>query len=183
MLPLKAAARINLRLIAPDVYAAQQPVGVFGLEECRLLLERLPQSRHGRVRINMHAEDSSSLHEMFIALAAGTYVRPHRHIGKSESFHIIHGQLDVVLFDDDGTPAKIIPLETGGTCFYRLSAAVFHTIMPRSEAVIIHEVTDGPFDPQLTIQATFAPPAEDADAVREYQIHLNELLKGRDLLL
>lgn len=36
---------------------------------------------------------------MLIVMAKGSYIRPHKHKNKSESFHIIEGLLDVIVFD------------------------------------------------------------------------------------
>lgn len=163
---------MSLTALSSDVYAANQPVGTFGEPEQTLLLAQLPASRFGRVRINMHDNDASTVHEMFIALCGGSYVHPHKHIGKCESFHMVLGSLQVVLFDDDGSIRDVVSLEPDRLRFYRLNAPIFHTVIVRSTSAIIHEVTDGPFDPALTIKASFAPDAANIAAVAEYTTSL-----------
>ena len=45
---------------------------------------------------------------MFIALSDETYIRPHKHLNKSESLHVLEGSADVVFFDEKGKITKII---------------------------------------------------------------------------
>ena len=104
---------------------------------------------------------------MIICLARGTYVRPHRHVGKSESFHIMEGELDVVLFEDDGAVREVIRMgsyQSGQVFFYRLMEPRFHTVLVRSPHVLVHETTNGPFDPADTEFATWSPAEGDPSA-------------------
>ena len=55
--------------------------------------EQSLRSARQRARICAHPVTDDPLHEMIICLNRGTYIRPHRHAGKSESFHMIEGEL------------------------------------------------------------------------------------------
>src|SRR4051812_15824469 len=44
-----------------------------------------------RIRLCAHRNVDSTLHEMLIVHTANTYVRPHKHLNKIESFHVIEG--------------------------------------------------------------------------------------------
>jgi cupin fold WbuC family metalloprotein len=141
------------------------------------VVERGKASPRKRARLCTHPDSADSLHEMMICLAHGTYVRPHRHTGKSESFHIIEGELDVVLFADDGTIREVIhmrPFHTGCVFFYRLMENCFHTVLVNSPHVLFHETTNGPFDPADTEFAAWAP-AEGEDRVADYVATLHKL--------
>jgi cupin fold WbuC family metalloprotein len=101
-----------------------------------------------RARFCLHHHDQDLLHEMVIVLCQDSYVRPHKHRNKSESFHMIEGELLVVFFDDQGKTTRILPMKPKGQkgCFlYRLSTQLWHTVIPVSEYVVFHEVTNGPF--------------------------------------
>ena len=114
-----------------------------------------------RARVCAHPSTFDPLHEMIICLARGTYIRPHRHAGKSESFHMIEGELDVVLFEDDGAIREVIrmgPYQSQRTFFYRLMEPCYHTVLVRSQQAIFHETTNGPFDAADTEYAPWAPP-------------------------
>jgi cupin fold WbuC family metalloprotein len=139
--------------------------------------ERATRSTRKRARLCAHRTTADPLHEMLICLARGTYVRPHRHGGKSESFHIIEGELDVVLFHDDGTVREVIPMgpyASGKVFFYRLAEPCYHTVVVNTPHVLFHETTNGPFDPADTEFAEWAPAEGDASAAE----YVNELRRN-----
>jgi len=110
-----------------------------------------------------------------IVISAESYIHPHRHVGKSESFHIVEGEVDVAVFDDNGNLSEVIQLgaPASGRCFYyRLSESAFHTLLIRSDYLIVHEVTNGPFDRDRTVLATFAP---TEDRVAEAQAYMQRV--------
>lgn len=101
-----------------------------------------------RARLCLHHKHNDKVQEMIIAFCKDSYVRPHRHNKKSESFHIIEGRLLVVIFDKKGRVVrkiKMAPYGSGKTFCYRLSANLWHTVIPLTKFVIIHETTKGPF--------------------------------------
>ena len=53
-----------------------------------------------RARVCLHRGAQDTVQEMIIALCEDVLFRPHRHHGKTESFHIIEGALDLVIFDE-----------------------------------------------------------------------------------
>lgn len=113
-----------------------------------------------RARFCLHHEPTDPLHEMIIVFHRDTLVRPHRHHRKSESFHLIFGELDIILFDDNGVPVRVVQLgerHTGKSQIYRLSGALWHSVVVRSEYAAIHEVTNGPFRPEESDFAPWAP--------------------------
>ena len=110
-------------------------------------------------------------------------MRPHKHLSKSESFHVIEGEGDVVLFTEDGDIQRVVRLGASGSgrdFYYRLSAGVYHTVAVRTELMVIHEVTNGPFRAEDTLYAPFAPSESDAGLVSQY---VQRLLKSMDLHL
>ncbi len=134
------------------------------------VVRRGTRSSRKRARLCTHPDSSDRLHEMLICLAAGTYVRPHRHVGKSESFHIIDGELDIVLFHDTGTIREVIrmgPYHAGKTFFFRLMEPCFHTVLVKSQHVLFHETTNGPFNPADNEYAAWAP-AENEPGVEPF---------------
>ncbi len=127
----------------------------------------------------MHRDTSDRLHEMIIVHAADTYVRPHKHLNKTESFHVIEGKLSVVIFEDGGELKKVIPMSAygnGTTFYYRLNESLFHTVIPISEWVVFHEVVNGPFDKGDTSFAAWAPFEQDRGGVNKYLQALAEQL-------
>jgi len=57
----------------------------------------------GRARLCLHLDHESLVHQMVIVFTEWSYVRPHRHSSKTESFHAIEGEFDVIFFNEAGT--------------------------------------------------------------------------------
>jgi cupin fold WbuC family metalloprotein len=152
---------------AETLYATTDPVLV-DASDLAALKTTAAASPRKRARICAHTTPESRLHEMIIVLQRDCYIRPHRHPGRAESFSIIEGNADVVLFTDDGGIRTIIPMGSAGsgrTFYYRLAEPTYHTVLVRSETLVFHEVTDGPFRPEQTTFAAWAPPEDDPVAI------------------
>jgi cupin fold WbuC family metalloprotein len=122
-----------------------------------------------RARLCLHHSLDDPLHEMIIVFHWDALIRPHRHRNKSESFHVIFGELDILLFDEHGQLVRIVNMgdaESGKTPIYRLSAPLWHTVLIRSEYAAIHEVTNGPFRVEENEFAPWAP--EEPEALRRF---------------
>lgn len=129
--------------------------------------------RHARLCI--HADADAALHEMFIFHRAGAYVRPHLHLGKAESLHVVSGSASAVIFAADGGIAAIHPLgacDSGRRFFLRFDEGVFHTLLIESDEFIFHETTLGPFRREDTVFAPWAPSPEAPQACSRYVAEL-----------
>ena len=167
---------MNLQNVSDEVFVSADPMVRIGASEIDFIKEQARNNPRKRARICTHRTNDDPLHEMVVALASNSYIRPHRHVRKSESFHIIEGEVDVALFDDAGNLRNVVTLGgagTGRSLFYRLSDSIFHTLLIRTEFLVLHEVTNGPFDPRLTEFAPFAPAEEELKEVRNYMNRLS----------
>lgn len=166
---------MKLRSQTPEVLHADEKIVRVGKEDVRSLMESLSRSTKGRSRICAHRDSSNALHEMIITLVRGSYIRPHRHLGKCESFHIIEGELDVVIFNDQGAVEDVVrmgPYGSERSFFYRMADPLYHTVIVRTETVLFHETTNGPFVREETEFAAWAP--EEA-SVEKAGAYLREL--------
>lgn len=161
------SAESPLHRSAPGIFITSDPIVRIGLDA----IERVKiEARHAprkRARINAHPDETAAVQEMLIALDQETYLRPHRHHGKSESFHVIEGLADVVMLDDAGEITDVIKLGPpgGSRCFYyRQSEPRFHTLIIRTPFFVMHETTNGPFAPEFTTYASWAPEEGSPDA-------------------
>ncbi len=117
---------------------------------------------------------------MLIVHERSAYVRPHKHPGKTESTHIIEGLVDVVIFDDDGRIERVIRMgdyASGGIFFYRMAKPVFHTLIIRSDILVFHETTSGPFDRRDTVFASWAPEDSDEHSVSIFMAQLDDKVR------
>jgi len=155
---------MKYKVINDEVFYTTEPITKIDksdIDKLKILSRSNPRKR---IRICTHPDIGDNIHEMIIIHANGAYITPHKHIGKSESFHIIEGLLLVVIFDDQGNITEQIRMgdrESGLDFYYRLPEDHFHTVVPQSELVVFHEVTHGPFTPEDTVFATWAPSEED----------------------
>jgi cupin fold WbuC family metalloprotein len=134
-----------------------------------------------RVRLCTHRSPDDPLHEMFIVHTRDCYVRPHKHLGKSESMTVLEGIVDVVLFDDDGAIRDVVRMGAPGTgrVFYqRLSDPIYHTLIIRSEFLVFQETTGGPFLRENTVFPEWAP-VEQGTAPAEFMDKIKLLISER----
>ena len=135
------------------------------------LSEHSKNAQKKRARICAHNGVDAALHEMFIMLKKNSYVRPHRHHNKSESIHIVCGTLEVLFFDNSGAIQKRIELSgdsNSSTYYIRYEGAIWHSVLVKSEEALFHETTNGPFKPEDTEYAEWAPIDSDNAKVIRY---------------
>ena len=135
---------------------------------------RLPQRR---ARLCAHPDPKASQHDMLIVARRDGYVSPHRHPAKTESFLVIEGECEALLFDADGNVTDIFtmgPASSGQPFFYRMPAMTYHTMEVRSDYFVYVESAKGPFDPGQSENAPWAPAP---DQVAKGQRYISELIR------
>ena len=165
------------RQVAPEVFYATKPFAVAGTEAVALLKEIAPTTPRRRCRICFHPDAEAAAQEMLIAMHSSSYVRPHRHHGKSETLTVLEGRATTVLFDTAGMVTRWLPMApygSGAAFFYRMPEGVFHTLLFETEWLIYLETTTGPFDPSRSEAAPWAPPESDPSAGHAYLANLKQ---------
>jgi len=128
-----------------------------------------------RARFCAHNSVYDQVHEMIIFHKKGTYVRPHKHLLKTESFHLLEGEVDVLIFDEAGNLSHVQNLgkyESGKCFYYRIPESCYHTQIFRKDTVF-HEATKGPFEKKDTIWSDWAPEEGEHSLVTDYMKKLN----------
>ena len=151
-----------------EVLYSNEDIPMVDKQEIGYFKELSLENDRKRIRLCTHSTPEAVLHEMLIVHGKDAYVRPHKHLAKSESVHIIEGQVDVVLFTDDGRIQQVIKMgdySSNSVFFYRLEQPIFHTLIVRSEVLVFHETTNGPLDKDTTIFAPWAPTGTAPDLV------------------
>ena len=127
-----------------------------------------------RMNYNFHEGPADNPHRFLNVLLRGTYIRPHRHLAppKAESFLVLEGAAEVILFDDHGSITARYPLgvETpeGKLWGVDLPPGVWHTVLPRTARVVCFEVKAGPWEPTNDKEFAEWAPAEDDPSAAAY---------------
>lgn len=164
----------------PEVFTHQEDILRVGPDWLERLKQAAAASPLRRARLNLHRSHDDAVQEMLIVLCRDVLFRPHRHLRKSESFNVLDGEFYVLVFDEDGRVLRTVhmgPPGSGRMFYYRLNASHYHAMVQRSEFVVFHETTSGPFKPN---EAQFAPWApEEPAALRTFlEGHLAAALRA-----
>ena len=152
------------------LYPAEEIVRV-NADDIAVWKDKAFRNERQRIRLCAHRDEDDIVHEMLIVHTRETYVRPHKHLNKTESFHVIEGCADVIVFDEDGKIIDVIHMGTydSGLCFYyRIADPIYHMIFIHSEVLVFHEVTKGPFRKNDTVYASWSPDINDTISVQAY---------------
>jgi len=143
---------------------------VLDTQRIGLLKEAARNNPRKTMRICLHQDTDDLLHQMVIVHSQGNYVRPHRHPAKTESFHIIEGSLILCIFDESGLLTEQILLgERNGILVARIAKNIYHTVVPVSDLVVFHEITNGPFTGAGDSEfPAWAAEADDTEGIQEF---------------
>lgn len=155
---------MQIRQFNNEVFFTEEEITKLAKQDIDFLKGKALFNSRKRIRLCAHQRIDDEVHEMLIIHAKDVYVRPHKHLNKSESFHLIEGLLDVVIFDEVGNIKDVIKMgnySSGEKFFYRLSRPYYHSIIIKSDFIVFHEATKGPFNKADTIFAPWSPEEND----------------------
>lgn len=135
-------------------------------------------TKEQRTRLCTHKDVDALVHEMFIIHTSDTYVRPHRHLTKSESFQVLQGEAVLILFDDDGNIEQTLMLgdfTSGKTFYFKMPAMHWHMLVIQSDVLVFKEVTQGPFDTDDCEFPSWAPEGRHCAEVPDYMLKIQRL--------
>ena len=170
----------EMRQEKPGVFKTEDEFVRVSREQVARLKAAVEASPRKRVRLCAHKESSAVVQEMIIVLSKNGYVCPHRHRNKCESFHVIEGRADIVIFNEDGTLHDVIRMgeaASGLAFYYRIDTPWFHTLVIHSDVFIIHETTKGPFVAGETETAEWAPAEDQVEQARAFMERLRAQLQ------
>jgi len=170
----------QFKKINNEVFYTNKTIAQIENSDIAFLKANLKKTERKRIRLCTHLNDKDKTQEMFIALSKETYIRPHKHLNKPESLHVLEGSADVVFFDDEGNIKKIIQLSNSSSksCFYyRINEPTYHTFIINSDVFIFHETTQGPFKKTDSINASWSPKEFDFDKIKKFVSQLKKSVK------
>lgn len=162
------------------VFFLEEPFVAISRRDIETLIDLAGKHPRMRVRLCAHNTPDDKVHEMIIAMLKGSYVRPHKHHNKVESFHVIEGIADAVEFTEDGDVASVVRIGVGGPgmqFYYRNPSPSFHTWNIVSDVFVVHEVTNGPFQAGSSMHAPWSPEESDVGSVDKYMRKLAEEIR------
>ena len=172
---------MRIKQFNEEVLFADEQIIKVGQQDIEFLKENAGYNQRKRMRLCTHRDVDDRLHEMFIVHTKDTYVRPHKHLDKSESFHIIEGFVNVVVFDEAGNIVEVIKMgdySSGRRFYYRISNPYYHTLLITSDFLVFHETTNGPFRRSDTIFASWAPDENDSPDRKEFMEQLAQTVES-----
>ena len=130
-------------------------------------------SKKKRSRVIIHLDRNSKVNEMLICLKKDSYIQPHIHpTCKTESYHVIEGEMSVYIFNQKGKVSKIVNMgdyKKGSIFYYRMNKGTFHMPVATSKYCIYHEVFAGPFKKKRDVKySEWSPDENDKLNVDEY---------------
>lgn len=155
----------------PDIGKRIEAVRV-GPGEIRSLKQAASQAPLRRARLCMHTSHDDPIQEMVIAVCDDCYIAPHRQQGKTKSYVLLDGRLSVYFFDADGKVEQHIEMSPSGQgtcCSLRFDSSQWHTVMSQSDHSVYTETIVGPYDPEGTDWAPWAPDADDEAAIVSFR--------------
>jgi cupin fold WbuC family metalloprotein len=160
-----------------EVFIAEGPLVRASRDDLNFLKSQAAASPRHRARLCAHSSSEDRLHEMLIVLTRDVYIRPHKHVNKTESFHVIEGSALVIFFDEHGKideQVRVGDVSSDNSFYFRNVDSRYHTQIITSDFLVFHETTNGPFNRADTL---FAPWAPDEANVREAKAFLEGLMR------
>ena len=150
---------MRLKEFNQEVFFVDEQIAKISRGDIEALKKKALSNRRKRVRVCSHKNTEDKLHEMLIIHTKGAYLRPHKHLGKSESMCVLEGSADVIFYDQAGNITDTMEVgdyTSGRSFYYRISDARYHNLVIKSDFFVFHEVTSGPFIIEDTIYAPWS---------------------------
>ena len=157
----------------PEVIKNTEELLFINNELVEQIIGEARQSQRHMARLLLHFDHEDPVQEMLIAMGRDCMVTPNRSVGRSESLNVVKGELLLIVFDDNGKVVQRVemgPVGSGKVFLYRLSSTPWHTMIPLSEIVVVHEVIEGPFDNSSEPLPDWVP--DDSQALKRFLVKI-----------
>ena len=172
---------MKLKKINDEVFYVNSELATLDSHDLDILEQVASQAERKRSRICTHNDKEDILHEMFIIHYKDTYVRPHFHLKKAESIHVISGDAQLIIFTPEGEITNRIEIgdhRSGKKFYLRIAPQTIHCLIVKSDIFIFHESTTGPFERNETSFPEWAPHDSELNQVTNFLNGLNNLCKN-----
>lgn len=130
-----------------------------------------------RMNYNFHAEMDAPIHRLLNALEPGTYLPPHRHRDKEETYLVLRGSLLACFYDEAGNVTERALLNPSeGKYGLEIPPCTWHSIVALESGTVIFEIKKGPYSPLSPEDlASWAPAASDVEGAKAFMKRMLEL--------
>lgn len=164
--------------INSEVFHSKDNFFSLSKEDIKKLISLADNTSRKRVRYCSHSSEHDLLHEMVIVHPRDAYVRPHKHINKIESMLVIDGELDYIMFDDNGNVENIVSMgdyESKKPFYQTIRQEKFHSLIIKSKWLVFLEITNGPFDKKDTIFAEWSPLESENEKIKQFMNKVHKI--------
>lgn len=135
-------------------FSVKKPVCVNkNLIECLKSISE--ENGNANARLCLHANPEDTFHDMVILEYQDKKCRrPHKHLEKEETLHMIEGEMISFIFDEKGNLIEKTLLNNESP-IYRTSKNQYHVWLPVTSRVIYREIKQGPFRQEDNIPPRF----------------------------
>jgi len=133
--------------LAPGQYRANPGIYAVSRTDLLKLKAKIEKAHLTEGHLAIHQNETTKLHESFGIYLNGVKIQAHRYPHHDASFHILEGQAECTLFDENGQVKEVIRLgnkHSGLAFFVRIPKNHFYTLLPQSDYFITHESIAGP---------------------------------------
>ncbi len=124
-----------------------------------------------RMNYNFHPELSDPVQRLLNALEPWTYIRPHKHTTKEESFVLLRGIILAVSFNEDGTIRDHAVLsQATGILGIEFEENTFHMLTSLETGSAVFEIKEGPFVPHTEGSSASWAPKEGSPEVKGFLV-------------
>lgn len=128
-------------------------------------------------RICLHNSPENNFHEMIVLEYSDKYYRPHKHLYKGESCHILRGKMAILYFGEEGELLNNAILGGKKNIICRVGVNCYHAILPLTKHVIYCESKPGPYlGEKDSIYPKWAPDFSDKKAIEEYKKNILKII-------
>ncbi len=122
-----------------------------------------------RMNYNFHPELSDPVQRLLNVVEPWTYIRPHKHTTKEESFVLLRGKVLAVSFNDDGTIRDHAVLSNStGVLGIEFEENTFHMITSLETGSAVFEIKEGPFVPHTEGSSAPWAPKEGTPEAKDF---------------
>jgi len=144
----------------------------YACNDLQALTLKAQNSDRLRTNLNIHETPDAEVQRLFLAFEPETYIRPHRHpeAHKWELFIVLHGELELLIFNDAGDIVERILLSPSATRVVEIPPGTWHSYLCREPGTVALEIKQGEYLPTQECDYLPVSPAENTpQSVTYYQ--------------